>query len=70
LGRVDAAAGIDEPRSVSFVNLPYVCDALNTLQSFEPSNKVKLVGSVSRVVGLSLGSAPINPWLGTIENNQ
>jgi hypothetical protein len=51
-------------------SLPYAGEDFNVRQSLELSIREKLVGSVSRAVGFSLGSTPINPSSGTIENNQ
>ena len=65
-GPVGAASG----EWLSFVNLPKAGDDFITRHNFELSIKENLVVSVSRVVGFSLGSAPMNPSSGTAQNNR
>ncbi len=55
---------------LSFVSLPKAGDDFNIHHNFELSIKEKRAVSVSLVVGLSLGSAPMNPSSGTAQNNR
>ena len=70
VGKPEGPVGAGLGAGLSFVSLPKAGDDFNIRHNFELSIKEKRVVSVSRIVGLSLGSAPMNPSSGTAQNNR
>jgi hypothetical protein len=65
IGKPEGPVGAGLGTWLSFVSLPKAGDNFIIRHNFELSIREKRVVSVSRVVGLSLGSAPMNPSSGT-----
>jgi hypothetical protein len=66
----EGPVGADLGAWLSFVSLPKAGDDFIIRHNFELSITENLVVSVSRAVGLSLGSAPMNPSSGTTQKNR